>query len=82
MRIGSAWTKQTEKGEAYVSISLDEVVTEMCPMLKNCFINLWYVPKEERKNENSPTWSVNISVKKDLEKKKETAEDLDEDVPF
>lgn len=80
MRIGSAWTKQTENNEAYVSISLDDVITELYPELKNCFINLWYVPKEERKNENSPTWSVNISVKR--ENKSQKKEIREDEIPF
>lgn len=76
MKIGYGWTKTTEKGETYISISLDEIFGCMFPFLKNCFISLWHIPKDERKNENSPSWVINLSVKK--EKNKENTPD---DVP-
>lgn len=79
MNIGKAWTKDTEAKEnkpkrSYISIKLDDVITEQYPVLKNCFLNLWYIPIDQRKNENSPHWDLTISVKKDLEKSKENNE--------
>lgn len=70
MNIGKAWTKDTEAKEGkpkktYISIALDEVIIEQYPFLKNCFLNLWFIPKDSRKNENSPHWDLTISVKKD-----------------
>lgn len=67
MKIGNAWTKTSEDGNTFLSVALDEVILEQYPFLKNCFINLWRIPAEDRKNENSPHWNVNISVKKQKE---------------
>lgn len=75
MKIGNAWTKTSDDGQAYISVALDEVILEKYPFLKNCFVNLWRIPQEERKNENSPGWAVNLSAKK--EKPKEEQELLD-----
>lgn len=71
MKIGNAWTKTSEDGKTFLSVALDEVILEQYPFLKNCFINLWRIPAEDRKNENSPGWNVNISVKKQKEEVKE-----------
>ena len=75
MKIGNAWTKTSDDGQTYISVALDEVILEIYPFLKNCFVNLWRIPQEERKNENSPGWAVNLSAKK--EKPKEEQELLD-----
>lgn len=83
MKIGHGWTKTTESGATCITIALDEVLGFMFPFLKiileKCFITLWHIPKEERKDENSPSWSVNITVKR--EKKEKTEEEIDE-APF
>lgn len=65
MKIGSGWTKNTDNGDTYISIALDEVIENLFPQLKDCFINLWFVKQEDRKGENSPAWSVNLSAKKE-----------------
>lgn len=75
MKIGNAWTKTSDDEQTYISVALDEVILEKYPFLKNCFVNLWRIPQEERKNENSPGWAVNLSAKK--EKPKEEQELLD-----
>lgn len=75
MKIGNAWTKTSDDGQTYIPVALDEVILEKYPFLKNCFVNLWRIPQEERKNENSPGWAVNLSAKK--EKPKEEQELLD-----
>lgn len=75
MKIGNAWTKTSDDGQTHISVALDEVILEKYPFLKNCFVNLWRIPQEERKNENSPGWAVNLSAKK--EKPKEEQELLD-----
>ncbi|CDC21701.1 unknown [Clostridium sp. CAG:306] len=75
MKIGNAWAKTSDDGQTYISVALDEVILEKYPFLKNCFVNLWRIPQEERKNENSPGWAVNLSAKK--EKPKEEQELLD-----
>lgn len=69
MKIGSGWTKTTEGGDTYISIALDEVIGELFPALKGCFVNLWHVKKEDRKNDNSPSWTVSLSVKQEKETK-------------
>lgn len=83
MKIGNGWTKTTENKETYITIALDEALGVMFPLLKpllkDCFITLWHIPKDERKSDNSPSWSVNITVKKE---QKETAETPEEDLPF
>lgn len=76
MKIGNAWTKTSEDKQTYISVALDDVMTEKYPFLKNCFINLWHIPAEERKNENSPQWNVNISVKKDKQKEEQAETDI------
>lgn len=67
MKIGNAWTKTSDDGRTFISVALDEVILGKYPFLENCFINLWRIPAEDRKNENSPSWNVNISVKKQKE---------------
>ena len=82
MRIGSGWTKTTESGDTYISIALDEVIGELYPQLKGCYINLWHVKKEDRKDpEKSPSWTVSLSVKQETENKKSDKE-FDEIVPL
>ena len=67
MKIGSGWTKTAESGDTYISIALDEVIGGLCPGLKNCYINLWHVKKEDRKSDNSPSWAVSMSLKQEKE---------------
>lgn len=69
MKIGSGWTKTTENGDTYISIALDEVLKELCPALKGCYLNLWHVKKEDRKNDDSPSWTVALNVKQEKESK-------------
>lgn len=77
MRIGYGWTKTTEKGATYISISLDKIFGAWLPFLEKCFLTLFHIPKEERKNENSPSWVVDLSVKKE----KQETENIPDDVP-
>lgn len=65
MKIGSGWTKNSDNGDTYISVSLDEVLGALYPQLKDCYITLWHVKPEDRKKENSPSWIVNLSVKKE-----------------
>lgn len=74
MRIGSGWTKTTDNGDTYISVALDEVIGELYPQLKGCYINLWHIKQEDRKSENSPAWSMSLSVKTEKEDKKVTDE--------
>lgn len=67
MKIGSGWTKNSDKGDTYISVALDEVITELFPQLRGCYINLWHVKQEDRKGDTSPSWTVNLSVKKEKE---------------
>lgn len=80
MRIGSGWTKNAESGDTYISIALDEVVEELFPQLKGCYINLWHIKKEDRKDpEKSPSWTVSLSVKKE---DKSSDKEFDDIVPM
>ena len=71
MKIGSGWTKTTDNGDTFISCAVDETILEMYPQLKNLSFALWHVKKEERKNENSPHWTISIKPKK--EKTEETS---------
>lgn len=75
MKIGNGWTKTTENGDTYISISLDEIFGAWLPWLKNCYITLWHIPKDERKSENSPSWTLNINAKKEKQQDN-TADDV------
>lgn len=84
MKIGNGWTKNTEDGKTYISISLDDTLCEVFPQLKaieqNCFMTLFNIPKEERKTENSPGWVLNVDKKRN---KKESSELIqEEEIPF
>lgn len=78
MKIGNGWTKTTENGDTYIPIALDEVIENLYPQLKKCFLTLWHVKQEDRKNENSPAWTVTLSVKKDKTEKQAN----EEEIPF
>lgn len=71
MKIGSGWTKNSDKGDTYISVALDEVIEELFPQLRGCYINLWHIKQEDRKGDNSPSWSINLSVKKEKETESE-----------
>lgn len=83
MRIGYGWTKITEgeNKKQYISISLNDVIGLVIPWLKNCFITLWHIPKAERKTENSPDWSIELTRKK--EKKENNEQPItDDEIPW
>ena len=70
LKIGSGWTKQTKEDEkkekkTYMSFSLNEEILELYPSLKNLRFNAFFVPQAERKNENSPGWSLVVSKVKE-----------------
>jgi uncharacterized protein (DUF736 family) len=91
MKVGSGWSKETENGRKYISTSIAKEVQVLYPQLKDVSITLWYVPKEERKKEESPAWEISLTAKSDQKKKAEaeaeqtkaeaTTEDEDE-IPF
>lgn len=58
MDIGSGWTKKSEKGNIFISVSLDETVLELVPQLKNCRVLLTHIPEDKRKTDKSPVWRV------------------------
>lgn len=76
MKTGNGWTNTTEDGKTYISISLDEVFGACFPFLNKIYITLWHIPKEERKNENSPSWVLNFSLKKDKQQNAEQTEEV------
>ena len=71
MKIGSGWTKNSDKGDTYISVALDEVIEELFPQLRGCYINLWHIKQEDRKGDTSPSWSITLSVKKEKETESE-----------
>lgn len=73
MQIGSAWHKATEEGKEFISVSIDESMKALYPALNDLNITLWQVT--ERKNENSPHYSLQI------QKKKPKAQNTEE-IPF
>ncbi len=60
-RIGCGWTKSTKDGATYMSFSLNEEITQLFPQLKGMNLTAFHIPQTERKNENSPGWSLVIS---------------------
>lgn len=72
MQIGSGWSGTTEKNKKqYISIALDEAFIALHPEFKDVQLTLWYVSKEDRSSEKSPSWSLSAQIRK---KKTETTE--------
>lgn len=70
LKIGCGWTKNTQDNQTYMSFSLNKEVLELFPQLKNLRLNAFHIPAAERKNENSPGWSLVLSTpteKKEVE---------------
>lgn len=91
MKIGAGWTKtKKETNETYISICLDEVFGVIFPplrfIIKDCFLTLRHIPQSDRKSENSPGWSLNITIKKDKDKNQNVSESeeliSEEEIPF
>ena len=91
MKIGSGWTKNNEKdGSTFISFSLDKAILELFPQLKNCNLTAIFEKEADRKQENSPGWSLSISKKEtkktsnDTEKEILKEEDLipEEEIPY
>lgn len=78
MKCGSGWTKNTENGDTFISIAIDETLQALYPALKDLSISLWHVKKEDRKNENSPSWTLTIRPKQE----KETTTNSNEEIPM
>lgn len=78
MKIGSGWTKTSKEGNTFISIALDDTFLELFPQLKNCNVSLGHIKEGDRKNENSPAWTVSLSVKK--QKTEEEKEELQKDI--
>lgn len=70
MRIGSAWVKASEEtGKIFISISLDDAALPLT-IGEDKFLTLWEIPEGERKADNAPNYSVNISKSRPKEEKK------------
>lgn len=66
MKVGSAWTKKSEKtGKQFISTSL---MDEALPLTitEDKILTFWHIPKEDRKSENSPHWDIVLSKKKEI----------------
>lgn len=60
-KIGSGWTKSTEDGGTYMSFAFNREIIQLFPQLKGMSLTAFHIPQDERKNENSPGWSLIIS---------------------
>ncbi len=79
MKIGSGWTKNSEiTKNTYISITLEDIVQDFFPTLKDYNITLNYITYNEReRKENSPSWNVNIYKKKQAKENTENNEEFD-----
>lgn len=68
MKIGAAWYKFTEDGKQYLSIKLDEAILPLT-IQEDKYLTLWEIPESDRKSDNSPHYSVNLSKSKPREDK-------------
>lgn len=91
MQIGAGFTKSTkETNRTYISIVINKELKTINPCLKefieNNFISLYFVPENDRKNEKSPAWILDISEKEKNTKKdkKQNESELisEEEIPF
>lgn len=79
MRIGSAWTRTSDKDKkTFISVALDEVVLELFPQLKECNLSLSYISPEDRTSDKAPGWYVNLSKKKDKTEQTKTQQEATE----
>ena len=61
LKIGGGWQKFSENaGRPYISISIDEAAMPLT-ITEDKFLTLWEIPEDERKNENAPHYSLNLS---------------------
>lgn len=85
MNIGAGFQGQTEKEKRqFISIALDKAIIAMYPQLKDVRFTLWFVPKDERKSEKSPQFTLVMTEAFKFDDKKPKEENLikDEDIPF
>lgn len=84
MKVGSGWSKETENGKKYISTAIAKEVQVLYPQLKDISITLWFVPKEDRRTEDSPAWEISLTAKSDQKKKSETEQTQtdNEEIPF
>lgn len=80
LKIGSGWTKNTKDNQTFISYSINEEILELYPCLKELRITSFHIPKEERKNENSPSWS--LVIKKKQENTTNSTEEDEEEIPI
>lgn len=85
MQIGSAWTKTEEKeGKKTVngiSITLDDAITEVYPILKSVRFMLKPLTPEQRKsNDKAPNWR--LLMYKPQQQSAAASSDVTEDIPF
>lgn len=79
MKIGCGWTKKTQDNSTYMSFSLNEEILEFYPQLKNLRFNAFFINQEDRKNENSPGWSLVVSKVKE---KPTNSTEEEEEIPI
>ena len=87
MQIGYAYSGTSKNGKTYISIRFDKGVLALIPILNNIRLTLWFISKENRKSEKSPSWSLELSEPWEKEEKKsekndEISEISDEELLF
>ena len=87
MQIGYAYSGTSKNGKTYISIRFDKGVLALIPILNNIRLTLWFISKENRKSEKSPSWSLELSEPwekedKKSEKNEEILEIYDEEIPL
>ena len=75
-RIGAGFYKETEKSK-FISLAIDE---ELLPLTitKEHLLTAFFVPKEDRKADNSPAYSLTLSLKEDRDKNAQNVNELPE----
>lgn len=81
MQIGNGFMGETkEGGKQYINLAFDKGLLAAVPQLNNFRITLWFVPKSERKKENSPQWR--ISLDEPYVPQEQTASADNEEIPY
>ncbi|MCD7779838.1 MAG: hypothetical protein LUH05_04120 [Candidatus Gastranaerophilales bacterium] len=74
MKIGAGFYNVSDKGNTYISLSLDKEIFELYPQLKKLKFILTEIPQDKRKSDNSPGWSLSMYIPE--------KQQSDEEIPF
>lgn len=70
IKIGGVWNRVSKNGNRYISIAFDKAFLELCPQLKNVSLIGYYIKESDRKNDKSPSYSLNLEFKEAYEANK------------